>query len=123
MSKAWALVFATLGGFLAMVAGMVLSGIKYQDDILHLTNNHTRELQGLKEKLGELEERRVSDRREFGMVALGMTKAVADKVANRLLARHASHLHVEEQRDAALKEADAIVTEEILSYGQDCKSK
>ena len=123
MSKPWAVLFSILGGFLAMVGGMVMAGIKYEDDTAYLSNEHTKHLKSLSDKLEEMEKGRVQDRRDFGMVALEATKTVADKVANRLLARHASHLHVEEQRDAALKEADAIVSEEIMSYGQGLKSK
>ena len=106
-----------------MVGGMVMAGIKYQDDIIHLSNEHTKQIKNFSDKLDELEKGRAQDRRDFGMVALEATKTIADKVANRLLARHASNLHVDEQREAALKEADAIVTEEILSYGQNLKLK
>lgn len=123
MGRAGALFFSVVGGILSMTAGMVLIGVKYEDDIKRLVEKHVKDLQDLKVELEALEEERAQDRREFGIVALGMSKSVADKVANRLLARHASNLHVEEQREAALKEADSIVAEEILSYGRNPKSK
>ena len=123
MDRTWAVVISSIGGFLSMVVGMVLAGIKYQDDIIQLAKKHVEELAVLKGRVVEMEEEMSTNRRDFGMSALMMVKTVADKVSTRMIARHASNLHVEEQRDAAIKEADAIVAEEILSYGKEAKSE
>ena len=123
MDKPLALLISFLGGFLAMLCGMILAGIKYQDEIIHLTNKHTKELEGFNGRLSELEEGRAQDRREFGMTALVVTKTIADKVASRLIVRHVSNLRNAEQREAAIKEAASIVTEEIISFGENSKSR
>jgi len=119
MGRAWALAFSVLGGTMAMAAGMVMAGVKYHDDALAAKA----EAERTAEMAAALREEVVKQRRDFGVAAVMMAKTVADNVAVRIIARHIRSLPAPEHRDAALKEAQAMVAEEIASYGDKCREE
>jgi len=130
MSKLWAVVVSMLGAFLALFVGMVLSGVKYHNDISYIVHRFETQRQGfhgqiddLQKNVDELKRLSSEERKKFGMLAIMMAKEVADGVASRLLARHARNLHIDEQREAAIREAEEIVTEEIIAYGNRIENK
>ena len=121
MERPWALAFSAMGGTMAMFVGMVMAGLKYHDDMLATKAEAERQAKETTERMEDLGRQVVSQRRDFGVAAVMMAKTIADNVAVRIISRHIRSLPAPEHRDAALKEAQAMVAEEIAAYGEKCQ--
>ena len=113
MGKAGGLIIGLVLGVALMFIGMVIAVVRGHEEISVLRNA----LQIQREAfLSRTEWALREERKVCGDVAVDMAKAVANRVANRLLARHASNLLVGERREAAFQETDEIIGEEIAAF-------
>jgi len=111
------MLISILGGLIGMFFGMGIEWIRYRGEMEDLRGKLE-----LERMMGEMRTRHrvreaVNDtKKEFGGFAIESSRAVANRVANRIIARHAGSLLNDEQREATLEEADQIVEEELTAF-------
>ena len=113
----FSIVISLFGGLGTMFFGMGIQWLRVRQDTEDLQgmvtlNEMRRDAHYRKQLRREIE----NAKKECGGFAIETSRAVANRVANRLIARHASNLVSEEQREATLQEADHIVDEEIQAF-------
>ena len=123
MSRPWAMACAAVGGVLAMVVGMVAAGTVYHREMEALASRAGEDVDKVKLDLDKLRAEVVQQQRNFGVSAVAMAKTVADGVAAKIIARHTRNLPAPEHIEAAMRDAQAIVTEEIVAYGETLRKK
>jgi len=117
MSKPWAMIVSLVGGLLSMLVGMVFASVKHDGDMKKFFADYEENKKQMMEYCQKaVEDVARKERKTYGGMAVYMSKVVSDRVASRLIARHAQLLSVEEHREAIFKEADDIVKEEIIAF-------
>ena len=113
-SGLWAIGICVFGGIIGMIAGVSLEWLRNSVETFDLkgrllTERMMNDVQCRKLMIDAQEKMRI----EYNGLMIKCARVVANKVANRILARHANRLLEPEWREATLKETDKMVTEEI----------
>jgi hypothetical protein len=111
-------------GIILMFLGMMIIHLKNRSDIDILKGTLLAERAMAEVRLRK-RTREVKESTELEMIGFTIeaARAVANRVANRLIARHASQLLVEEYREATLEETDQVVDEAVADFEKELKKK
>lgn len=110
-------VVCVFGGVIGMFFGIAMGWVRHSGEESDLKGKLA-----LVQMMGDVRCRRevtraVQDtKKECSGFVIEAARAVANRVANRMIARHAPGLLNEEQREATLSEADQIVSEELVQF-------
>ena len=117
-------IICVLGGFLSLILGMAIGAVRFHGDAerarlaaigdQRIAINAARIKEDLYKKM--VIRAKENAKMECAGFALETARVVANKVANRLIARHAGRLMELEYREATLQETDAIVNEELKAF-------
>jgi len=106
-----------LGGIALMAIGMGIEWLRCKGEIETVkagmveafTRNEARWRKRIRQAVADT-------KRECGGFAIEAAKAVAGRVANRIVARHARNLLIDEHREATLREVDDVLDEELRAF-------
>ena len=113
----WTILVCVLLGSIGMFFGMAMGVVKYRSD-----GDSFREALGYIQMASEMKWRKklseaVGDtKKECEGFVVESARAVANRVANRVLARHARNLLEAEYREATLQDTNEIVNEEMVAF-------
>ena len=115
----FSIIACLLAGVICTMIGMAVGGVRSRT----VTENMRAEMMADQRRDEDKHCREVrnaidSTRKECSGFVVETSKAVANRVANRLLARYAPMLAEAEHREATLQETDEIVDEEIAALQQ-----
>ena len=119
----WTIMISVLLGSIGMFFGMAMGVVRYRND-----GNSFKEALGFIQLATEMRWRRrlqdaVSDtKKECLGFSLESARIVADKVANRIIARHARNLLEPEYLEATLMDTNEIVDEELKAFEEALKN-
>lgn len=105
------------GGAVGMVIGMIMGAIRFGSSTESMRQSLIADRNISEAKC----KRRLRDavdatKKECAGFALSAAKSVANRVANRILARHVTGMLEFERREAILTETNEIIDEEILAF-------
>jgi hypothetical protein len=112
------------GGLVSMFFGMGIEWIRYRNEIEDIRGKLA-----LERMTGEMRCRRriqqveENSRKECSGFAVESVRAVANRVANRMVAKYAGGLLLAEQREATLADTDQIVDEEVNAFHEAVKDE
>lgn len=102
-------------GIIGMLAGVIVEWTRNSIDTFDLKSKLiTERMMNDVQCKNLMHEAQTRAKEEYNALTLGCAKAVANRVANRILARHATRLLEPEWREAALEDTNNIVAEEIM---------
>jgi uncharacterized protein (DUF1778 family) len=117
LSWCFAIPVCIFGGMSGMFLGVGIEWLRHRNDMedakAHLTllnMKWTKECRRLVKKAIE------DTHKECTGFAIESARAISNRVANRIIARHAKGLLIEEQRDATFRETNDIVNEELEAF-------
>lgn len=123
MDWRWAMFLSAVGGTLTMLAGAVVAGVMYQqihwemqEKVKNLTHLSEGTLGKMKLDLENLERTNKEGRRNLCMASVVMAKVISERVAARLISRYSKCFPNEEHIESAMREANEVVAEEIVTY-------
>ena len=117
-------IICLFSGLGTMFFGMAMEWIRIKQE-----NDDLKSQAALTEMMRESQFRKqirrviADSRKECGGYAIETARAVSNRVANRLIARHAASLLNTEQREATIQETDQIVDEEIKALQDEIRDE
>lgn len=110
------------GGLVGMFFGMGIEWIRFRNVTEELRGKLTMERMGGEMRCRRRVRQAIDDaKKECGGFAIESSRAVANRVANRMIARYAGGLLSAEHREATLLEVDQIVDEEMGAFQEAIK--
>lgn len=105
------------GGFLAMFFGMGIEWLRCRNNLEEMESKLiVTTMSSAASCRQQIKMAVASAKKECGGFAVESARAVSNRVANRLIARHARNLMESEYREATFDEADKIIEEELKEF-------
>jgi hypothetical protein len=123
---AWYFAVSTgiLGGLIGMFLGVAMEWLRSGSQVTDAKKKLIIETMMNDAKCRKQIRQAVDDaRREYVSLAIESAKVLANRVANRIIARHASRLLEAEYREATIQDTDEIVEDELKSLKQSIRDE
>lgn len=107
----------SFGGLILMFFGMGIEWLRCKGEIEGFRDGMIAALAANEARWKKRIRQAVADtKKECGGFAIEAARAVAGRVANRIVARHARNLLIDEHREATLKEVDEVLDTELRAF-------
>jgi hypothetical protein len=124
LSWYFAIPFGIFGGLIGMFLGIGIEWIRLSIEITDVKKELILERMMNDAKCRKQTRKAVDDaRHEYVSLAIESARVLANRVANRIIARHASRLLEAEYREATIQDTDEIVEDELKSLKQSIRDE